>query len=422
VSWLERRLIENILHRSGSPPVEIGLWDGTEIVAANVAPIARLTVRSRAALLKLLADAEFQLAECYCSAEVEIEGDLVELLTALDRVAPAKPSWRTAWAHRLGRYDPSVPLVRARSNAAHHYDLGNDFYALWLDPTMTYTCAYFDSPDVTLEQAQQAKLELVCRKLALAPGERVVEAGSGWGSLALHMAERHGVYVDAYNVSAAQVAYARERAKEKGLSDRVRFFEADYREISGRYDAFVSVGMLEHVGRRHYRDLGRVMRDTVHSGGRGLLHSIGRDRPMPTNRWIQRRIFPEGYVPSLREIVGILEPLGLSVLDVENLRPHYERTLEHWLERFESARDEVAAKLGDRFVRMWRLYLASSLASFRTGWHQLFQVVYAPNGGESMPWTRARRGARSRDDGGSALGWVMMADTNGESWRERTAR
>ena len=188
--------------------------------------------------------------------------------------------------------------TRARRNVHHHYDLGNDFYQSWLDDQMVYTCAYFEHPDVSLEDAQRAKLDLVCRKLRLQPGETVVEAGCGWGALALHMARAYGVRVKAFNVSREQIAYARERAAREGLASQVEFIDDDYRNVAGEYDAFVSIGMLEHVGLKHFGSLAEVLTRVLRRArGRGLLHFIGRDIPRPLNAWVVRRIFPGAYPP-----------------------------------------------------------------------------------------------------------------------------
>jgi cyclopropane-fatty-acyl-phospholipid synthase len=192
----------------------------------------------------------------------------------------------------------------------------------------------------------------------------------------------------ACNISGEQIAWARERARREGLAQRVEFVEEDYRSLTGRCDAFVSVGMLEHVGPEHYADLRRVIDRTLAPDGRGLLHSIGRNRPIEFGPFVARRIFPGAYPPTLREMVGLLEPADLSVLDVENLRLHYARTLEHWLARFEAHRDDVAQRCGERSVRMWRLYLAGSVACFRTGTLQLFQVLFARGRSNAIPWTR----------------------------------
>src|SRR5262245_37140635 len=226
---------------------------------------------------------------------VEIQGDLLAALEAIYRAVVIKPKpWRL-W-HR------ATDLHGAQENVHHHYDLGNDFYRLWLDRQMVYTCAYFPSDDCTLEAAQIAKMALVCRKLRLSRGERVVEAGCGWGTLAIFMAKHFGVSVRAFNISREQIAYARRRAVEEQIADRVEFVEDDYRNVRGTYDAFVSVGMLEHVGREHYGDLARVIDRTLAPHGRGLLHSIGRNRPLEFSPFVQRRIFPGAYPPTLREM------------------------------------------------------------------------------------------------------------------------
>jgi cyclopropane-fatty-acyl-phospholipid synthase len=202
------------------------------------------------------------------------------------------------------------------------------------------------------------------------------------------MAEQHGVRVRAFNVSREQISYAREKARERGLEKQVEFVEDDWRAISGRFDAFVSVGMLEHVGKPHYDALGQVIERSLSAHGRGLLHFIGHASPTPTSPWVARRIFPGAHMPSLREALRVLEPRGLAVVDVENLRRHYARTLEHWLARFEARAGRIAEMYDERFVRTWRLYLASSLAAFESGSTQLWQVLFARAADGSMPWTR----------------------------------
>jgi cyclopropane-fatty-acyl-phospholipid synthase len=277
----------------------------------------------------------------------------------------------------------------SRTNIQSHYDLGNDFYRLWLDEALVYTCAYYRNPGDSLGEAQRAKLEHVSRKLALEPGERVLEAGCGWGALAIHMAEKHGVHVRAYNISSEQIDYARDQARRRAVGARVEFIDGDYREASGKYDAFVSVGMLEHVGRDHYDELGNVIDRTLTRDGRGLLHFIGRVRPTPLNAWTERHVFPGAHLPSLREALGVLEPRDLAVLDVEDLRLHYARTLEQWLENFEKVRNVVEGRFDAAFVRKWRLYLSSSLAGFRAGSLQLFQVLFGRPARKDLPLTRA---------------------------------
>ena len=232
-------------------------------------------------------------------------------------------------------------------------------------------------------------MDYVCRKLNLQPGERVVDVGSGWGALALHMAEHYGVTVRGFSIAHEQIVWAQHRAKELGLSNRVEFIEDDYRNIAGKYDVLVSVGMLEHVGAEHYHEMGSVIDGALDQAGRGLLQSIGRNRARPFSNWTRKRIFPGTYAPTLSQIMDIFEPREFSVLDIENLRPHYARTLEHWLVRFEGSTDTISAMFGPEFVRAWRLYLAGAIAGFRVGTLQLFQIVFTRRTCQQIPSTRA---------------------------------
>lgn len=381
--WLARRMLRSL----GDPPINIQLWSGEVVEGAAAPHIARIVLTDRAALWKLASDPEYQFGELYSQGRLQVYGDLVALLELSYRGSSSDGTFRehlTSW-----RYRPhAASLRRAKTNIHHHYDIGNDFYRLWLDDAMVYTCAYFPTETTTLEAAQQAKLEHTCRKLRLRENENVVEAGCGWGSLALYMAQHHGVKVRAFNISHEQIVYARERAKALDLESRVEFVEDDYRNIAGKYDAFVSVGMLEHVGPGNYEALGAVIDRCLGPDGRGLIHSIGRNRPIRMNAWIAERIFPGGYTPALSEMTRIFEPYAFSILDVENLRLHYARTLRHWLERFERSADQIRQMFDDRFVRMWRLYLAGSLAAFSTGWMQLFQVTFNRTMCNDVPLTR----------------------------------
>jgi cyclopropane-fatty-acyl-phospholipid synthase len=237
-------------------------------------------------------------------------------------------------------------------------------------------------------EAQVAKMDHVCRKLRLRAGEEVIEAGCGWGGLALHMATKYGVRVRAFNISAEQIAYARAAAQAAGLTAKVEFIHDDYRSISGSADAFASIGMLEHVGVGNYAHFGRIIRRSLRPGGRALVHTIGRDAPEPLNRWMERYIFPGACPPSLAQLSKVFEPAGLSVLDVENLRLHYARTAGCWLAAFEKSRDQVARMFDERFVRMWRMYLAGTQAAFLSGDLQLFQVLVAPARSNEVPLTR----------------------------------
>lgn len=388
--WLARQLLRGL----GSPPLRIVLANGEEVSVSEAVPVAKVVLRDSATLWKLAARPTLEFGEAYSDGRLEVEGSLVDLLTAVYRASAAarKPGkLPAAWRARLAHWLESNTITGSRQHIHHHYDIGNEFYQLWLDKDLVYTCAYFPTPSAGLDEAQQAKMEHVCRKLWLRPGESVVEAGCGWGALALYMARQYGVSVKAFNISREQVAYARRRAQSEGLASRVEFIEDDYRNITDKCDVFVSVGMLEHVGPNHYRELGRTVHRVLSATGRGLIHSIGQTcSGRLLNAWIRRRIFPGAYPPGLREIAAMLEPWRLAVLDVENLRLHYAETLRHWLARFDAAEDRVLRMFDRRFVRMWRLYLAGSMAAFLAGELQLFQVLFARPQTDAIPWTRAR--------------------------------
>jgi cyclopropane-fatty-acyl-phospholipid synthase len=385
----EKLLLARMMESLGNPPVDLLLWDGQEIASLGRAALARVVIRDHGALLKLISNPELGFGEMFTAGRIEVQGNLVDCLEAIYRALPPAGQGQIGQKLLAPFNAPSRnSLTKARRNIQHHYDIGNDFYRLWLDREMVYTCAYFPDPAMGLDEAQVAKLDYVCRKLRLAPGETVLETGCGWGALALHMARHYGVSVTAYNISKEQIAYARERARTEGLDRQVQFIEDDYRKVEGKFDAFVSVGMLEHVGVDQYHALGGIIDRCLKEDGRGLIHSIGRDRPSPMSPWIERNIFPGACPPSLSQMTQIFEPFSFSVLDVENLRLHYAKTLEHWLARYEANAGRVAEMFDASFVRAWRLYLAGSVAAFRSGDMQLFQVIFNRSGQNGIPWTR----------------------------------
>ena len=384
--WLARRIAAKV----GEPDVAFALWDGEDAYRPSGECHGRIIFRDRGALLSVVFDPEVGFGDAFSTGRIEVTGDLIDVLAHCYR-STEHAGEAAAKRNALGRLPKPRPntTTGSRRHIQHHYDLGNDFYRLWLDDAMIYTCAYYDTPDASLEQAQRAKLDHVCRKLMLQPGQRVIEAGCGWGSLALHMAREYGVKVRAFNISQEQIAYARARASREGMDGMVEFVQDDYRNIKGACDAFVSVGMLEHVGVQHYRNLGAVIARSLKATGLALVHSVGRNRPTPVNAWLEQRIFPGSYPPSLREMMAIFEPFNFSIIDVENLRLHYARTLREWLVRFDGAADTVRAMYDEEFIRAWRLYLAGCSAGFFANSLQLFQVVCAPSGNNDIPWTRA---------------------------------
>ncbi len=387
-AWLLRRLYSSI----GNPQIRITMGDSLEVAPAVAFPVATIVIRDRRTLLQMLLDPQLSFGDAYTAGRVTVDGSLVAMLETVFRSMSAIES------HNLYSkiVSPFLSFLQrnslrgARKNIHRHYDLGTEFFRLWLDSQLVYSGAYFSFPSLTLEEAQIAKMDYICRKLNLLPGERVVDIGCGWGALAFHMAKHYGVHVQAVSNSHEQILWARRRAAELHLTHQVEFIEDDYRNISSNCDAIVSAGMLEHVGAPHYRDIGRVIHRVLDSAGRGLIQSIGLNQPHPLNLWTRKRVFPGTYAPTLRQAMDLFETGDFSVVDVENLRPHYARTLEHWLERFENSSARVSEMFGADFVRLWRLYLAGSLAGFSSGSLQHFQILFARKACQRIPLTRAQ--------------------------------
>jgi cyclopropane-fatty-acyl-phospholipid synthase len=390
-SKVDEWLLRKIHHSAGCPPIRFTLGNGLEVPRLAASAVATIRIRDRRTLLRLALDPEVGFGDAYSEGRLTVEGDLIAALAALYQSMQEidDHNWYSRIVSKVMEHLQRNSLRGSRNNIHQHYDLKSDFYQLWLDPQLVYTCAYFPSASATLEEAQIAKMDYVCRKLQLRSGERVVDAGCGWGALALHMAKHCGVTVRAFNISHEQILWARWRARQLGLSQQVEFVEDDYRNISGKCDAFVSVGMLEHVGLEHYKELGSIIHGSLDKAGRGLLHFIGRNKPCPFSAWLRKRIFPGAYAPTLRQAMEMFEPHDLSVLDIENLRLHYARTLEYWLNGFEKSANQVSEMFGPDFVRTWRLYLSGAIAGFRAGTLQLFQIVFARTACQQIPWTRA---------------------------------
>jgi len=390
VTEFDRRLLRLILASVGNPRFTLRLWDGKDFTVSDGEPVACIEFRNRRVLYELIASPSVGFGECYSKGQIEVHGDFLIMANEI-ATAVIRHRARGYWKHKILSTLASMrgnTLSRPRHNVHHPDDRYNDFYKLWLDERLLYTCAYYETSETDLAQAQLAKLDHVCRKLRLQAGQTVIEAGCGWGGLAMHMAEHYGVSVKAYNNSSEQVEYARQQAILRGLDKQVEFVLADYRTINESCDVFVSVGMLEHVGLKNFRKLGDIIHHCLKPDGMALIHTIGRSHPNQTDRWIRKHIFPGGHIPSLGEMATLFEPHKFSVLDVENLRLHYARTCADWLKNFEAVSDQIADMYSKEFVRSWRLYLASSSASFQSGTLQLYQVLFAPRGNKNVPWTR----------------------------------
>ena len=357
-------------------------------------PAATVRLRDPALSWKLLVRPRLYVPEAYMDGALTIEEgslyDLIDLLTANDVALPDSLLLRLGNAMgRLVRHiDQHNPIRRARRNVAHHYDLSDQLYELFLDRDRQYSCAYFQTPEDDLDTAQDNKKRHIAAKLLLSPGQRVLDIGSGWGGLALYLADECGVDVTGLTLSEEQLKVAQRRAAAAGLSDRVRFHLRDYREESGHYDRIVSVGMFEHVGVKQYGAFFGKLNALLMPDGVALLHSIGRmDGPGTTNAWLRKYIFPGGYSPALSEVVPVVERMRLWITDIEILRLHYADTLRAWRRRFEQNRDRIRALYDERFCRMWEMYLVGAEVSFRRGGSLVFQMQLA-KAIETVPLTR----------------------------------
>jgi cyclopropane-fatty-acyl-phospholipid synthase len=356
-------------------------------------PVA-IRLHNRSLHHRLTINPYLYVGEAYMDGVLTVEQgslyDFLEICAANERRVSAHPLTRAVGAferllRRLHQYNPAH---RARANAAHHYDLSDALYDLFLDADRQYSCAYFTHAHDDLEQAQRDKKSHLAAKLLLKPGVRVLDIGSGWGGLALYLAGAGAGEVVGITLSREQLKVSRERAARAGLADRVRFELCDYRAIGGRFDRIVSVGMFEHVGVRHYPEFFAAVRDLLTEDGIALLHSIGRaDGPGATNPFIRKYIFPGGYSPALSEVLPVVERLGLWVTDVEILRLHYAMTLRLWRERFAANRARIAALYDERFCRMWEFYLIGSELTFRRMGHMVFQLQLAKRQ-DAVPLTR----------------------------------
>ncbi|MGB3244773.1 MAG: cyclopropane-fatty-acyl-phospholipid synthase family protein [Sulfitobacter sp.] len=370
------------------------LPDGDTWTVGHGNPVFSVHISDPTLVRRLVLSPELALGEGYMDGTLTIEGgDLYGFMEFLLGNLPDQRASR--WTYPIGllhqalrRVQQFNPVSRSRSNVHHHYDLSGELYSTFLDTDRQYSCAYFRHPDDTLEQAQQQKKAHIAHKLLLKPGMKVLDIGCGWGGLALTLARDYNVTVQGITLSEEQYAYATERAKREGLSDRVTFQLADYRETKGQFDRIVSVGMFEHVGVPQYPTYFRTIRNLLTEDGVALVHSIGRAaRPGNTSPWIRKYIFPGGYVPSLSEAMTAVERVDLWPTDIESWRLHYGETLRHWRKRFEDHIDEVETLYDARFSRMWRYYLVASELSFRIGRQLVYQIQLARQR-DAVPLTR----------------------------------
>ncbi len=357
--------------------IRVRLPDGRELTAGPGEPELTAVMTDMKTAVAIAANPDLALGEAFMDGTFRIEGgsiyDFLQLTTSQLALRPRSP--KLTWMQRLKRgAEQANDRLHARSNVHHHYDLTVDFYRLFLDEDLQYSCAFFETADASLEQAQVAKKRRLIDKLLLEPGHSALDIGAGWGGLGLSMVER-GARVTGVTLSTEQHRTANERATALGVTDRADFRLQDYRDLDQTFDRIISVGMFEHVGVPNYQEYFDTVTRLLDDDGVAVIHAIGRKSPPNrTQPWVRKYIFPGGYIPALSEVLPAIERAGLWVTDMEVLRLHYAETLRHWRERFLARRGEALAMYDERFCRMWEFYLAASEIAFRELGHMVFQV------------------------------------------------
>lgn len=357
--------------------IRVRLPDGRELTAGPGEPELTAVLSDMKTAVAIAANPDLALGEAFMDGTFRIEGgsiyDFLQLTTSQLALRPRSP--KLTWMQRIRRgAEQANDRLHARSNVHHHYDLTVDFYRLFLDDDLQYSCAFFETSDASLEEAQVAKKRRLIDKLLLEPGHSALDIGAGWGGLGLSMVER-GARVTGVTLSTEQHRTANERATALGVADRADFRLQDYRDLNQTFDRIISVGMFEHVGVPNYQEYFDTVARLLDDDGVAVIHSIGRNSPPNrTQPWVRKYIFPGGYIPALSEVLPAIERAGLWVTDMEVLRLHYAETLRHWRERFLARRGEALAMYDERFCRMWEFYLAASEVAFRELGHMVFQL------------------------------------------------
>ncbi|MGD0230428.1 MAG: cyclopropane-fatty-acyl-phospholipid synthase family protein [Syntrophorhabdales bacterium] len=365
-------------------------WDGDSEAFGNGLPVFTIVFTAEDGAKSIFRRGATGFREQYVTGNIDVEGDFEQLLRlGMDpQVQDMKLSLKTKAAVLLQHLKSLNTTKRSPTNIAHHYDLGDDFFRQYLDESLTYSCAYFRSEADTLEQAQQQKYEYICKKLHLKAGETLVDIGCGWGGMLLYAARHYGVSGVGCTLSEHQARYAEEKVAREGLKKNITILREDYRNLTGQFDKFVSIGMFEHVGRGFIPTFMEKTVNLLRQGGIGLLHTVGKERDTAEDPWTMRYIFPGAHIPILDRVIRAMGRKKLVPLDIENLRLHYAATLDEWGKRLEAHASTIERMFDSRLVRMWRIYLKGSAAAFRWGDIRLYQILFTNGLNNTLPLTR----------------------------------
>lgn len=393
------KLFKTLSLNSPETSFEIEFWDGAKEKYGSGIKKFKLVLKNKEVIKRILGGGSLGFGEEFMRGNILVEGDLQELVKM--GYGQSRVNFQLSLKEKLKifyNYISSLGTsLNAKRNISYHYDLGNDFYSLWLDPTLTYSCAYFKKESDTLEQAQLQKYEYISKKLQLKRGEALVDMGCGWGGMMFYAAENYGVQCEGYTLSEEQYNFVVEEIKKRKSADFVKVCLKDYRETEGTFDKFVSIGMFEHVGRKFHPVFFDVVKKILKPGGIGLLQTIGSSEDKPSDPWITKYIFPGGFIPTLPAICNIMNQKDLIFFDIENLRRHYNMTLDKWIKGFEENIDKIRqvlikflgnGELAEEFLRRWRLYLNGSSVFFKTGNNHLYQITFSNGLHHQLPLTR----------------------------------
>lgn len=389
---MRKQLLKSFFEKVSPGDFEVKYWDGEQVRYGTGTPRVKLVFHKPLPLSFNLEDPVLSFGEAYMDEIIDFEGSLEEIIriAELNKHNLVSNGIKGKAFSAVKTLSGAAARLKQKKNIQHHYDLGNDFFSLWLDETMSYSCAYFKTPQDSLYQAQIQKIDHILKKMQLRPGERLLDIGSGWGWLIIRAAQQYDVQALGITISEEQFRATKERISQLGLSNRVEVKLHDYLDLDEKeyqFDKIVSVGMFEHVGKENLPVYMEKVNKLLVPGGLSMLHTISGVKENPVNSWIDTYIFPGGYIPSLRETVWLLAEYDFHPLHIESLRMHYAMTLDRWYENFRNHIDTIEQKFGRRFVRMWSLYLRGCAASFRTSGLDIYQLLFSKGLNNSLPLT-----------------------------------